>query len=328
MKIRKLFTVKNKSVNQFFIKLAALFLLIVLVDFSLGKLLRYYYFKQESGLLYRTTYSMEKTKDECLVFGSSRANHHYRPDIFEKKLHQSYYNVGRDGLGIFYHYAVLKSILKRYTPKTIVLDLIAGELDKDVESYDRLSTLLPYYKSHPEIRSVVELKSPFEKYKLLSSVYPYNSLLFTIAVGNSQFNKARSRDIKGYVPLNGILSDTQQAKNQPFEHILDPVKVKILEDFIKTCREKKVNLYIVCSPYYNLSAHFDLSLKVEAEIARKLNVNYIDYSADTTFINHNLYFSDEDHLNDTGARIFSERLTNDIINLNHRSGKPNDFTKL
>jgi hypothetical protein len=191
----------SKGYKKFFIKLFIFLAIVVLFDFAIGAALRHYYFKQESGVQYRTTYSMEQTKADLVIFGSSRATHHYVPDVFEQRLNMSYYNVGRDGNFIFYHYAVLKSILKRYTPKIIILDISGAEFSVGQDSYDRLSALLPYYKTHPEIRPIVELKSEYEKIKLASSIYPFNSSIITIALGNAEFNKKRNDDTEGYVPL-------------------------------------------------------------------------------------------------------------------------------
>jgi hypothetical protein len=308
----KLHTIKKNPYAYFFLKLFGLILLVFVIDFSAGKVLRHYYFKQQNGLLYRTTYAIEKTTEDVLIFGSSRANHHYHPEVFEKKLGKSYYNAGRDGHYNFYHYAVLQGVLKRYTPEIVILDFISGELKKDQESYDRLSSLLPYYKSHPEIRPVAELKGPFEKYKLCSSIYPYSSLIFTIAAGNMEFNKDRSGDIKGYVPLTNEWDQPIVTYNNPPEVNLDSVKVKIFESFIKDCIQSKTKLYIVCSPYFHKSEYYDPSVIKANEIAGKYNIDFFDFSRDTVFTNNGGLFSDVDHLNDKGARIFSEKLIDTI----------------
>lgn len=100
--------IQKNPYQYFFLKLVVLFTIVFILDYSIGNVLRYFYFKQESGLQYRTTYSIEKTRADVLIFGSSRANHHYNPIVFENRLKQSYYNVGRDGNFIFYHSAVLK----------------------------------------------------------------------------------------------------------------------------------------------------------------------------------------------------------------------------
>src|ERR1700741_1421898 len=133
--------IKKRPLQFFFLKICFLFLVLILIDFSVGSILRYFYFRQQSGELYRITYSLEKTNEDILVFGSSRAIHHYHPEVFEKSMHMSCYNTGRDGEHFFYQYAILKGVLKRYTPKIVIFDFIAAEFIKEHEGYDRLSAL-------------------------------------------------------------------------------------------------------------------------------------------------------------------------------------------
>ena len=214
----------NSPFKLFLLKLVFLFSIVFVLDFSLGKLLNYYYFKQERGSQYLTTFAAEQTKADLLVFGSSRANHHYRPDIFEKGLHLSFFNAGRDGNFLFYHYAILKAVLKRYRPKVVILDFIHGEFSKNQDSYDRISSLLPYYRSHPEMRSVIELKSPFEKIKMFSSIYPNNSNLLIIAGGNAFFSKKKRIDSDGYIPRFEIWNKPIENEKMTFKYELDATK--------------------------------------------------------------------------------------------------------
>ena len=146
---------KRNPYKYFFSKLIILFLFLFVSDFLIGNLLSYYYFNQKRGADYLTTYSIDSTKADVLIFGSSRASHHYRPPIFENHLNLTCYNVGRDGSFLFYQYAVLKAVIKRYSPKIIILDFNDGEFSKDESNYDRISALLPYYKTHPEMRSII-----------------------------------------------------------------------------------------------------------------------------------------------------------------------------
>ena len=183
--------IREKNIPFFFKRLLFFLLIIFCLDFTFGLILKYLYYKQDSGLLYRTTYSMDSTRAQLLIFGSSTANHHYVPVLFENKMNATLYNAGRDGNSILYHYSVLTSILKRYSPEIAILDFNAGEFKKDMQSYERLSSLLPYYEYHPEIRSIIQRKNKFEKYKLLSKIYPFNSLIFTIAIGSSSLNKKK-----------------------------------------------------------------------------------------------------------------------------------------
>ncbi len=305
---------KKNPYTYFLLKLLLLAGIVFLFDFSIGNILRHYYFKQQSGLQYRSTYAFERTNEDILIFGSSRANHHYIPAIFEKELSQSCYNAGRDGEAIFYHYSVLKSVLKRYTPKMIVLDFHNSDLQKDSRGYDRLTTLLPYYKTHPEIRPIAELKGPFEKWKLCSAIYPFNSSFFTIAAGNAGFNKKRKEDMKGYLPIYKVWNKPIEADPETEERGIDSVKKKIFESFIKECVEKNIKLFIVKSPTYIKQTGVDPYVTEAEKIASHFGVPFFDYSHDPMFISDNgKYFADRSHMNNTGSQLFSEILIKRIL---------------
>ena len=305
--------IKNNIYGRILIKLVLLFCIVFLVDFFIGHLLRNLYFSQQSGVLFRTTFSLEKTKSDLLIFGTSTANHNYYTKIFENRLHISSYNTGRDGTSIFYQYAILKGVLKRYSPKMILLNLDLDEFKKDQESYDRISSLLPYYKTHPEIRSVINMKSTEEKIKLFSRIYPFNSMLFTILVGNTEFNKERRKDFQGFVPLNKVLEKRVDTGYYP-EESLDSNKIRIYKSFIRDCINANLKLYIVCSPFYHELKNDPTSVILGQKIAKENNISFFNFLNDTSLINHPSYFADINHLNYTGAKIFSVKLVEKIIN--------------
>lgn len=296
--------------QQILIRLGALAVLLFLLDWGVGTLLHVFYFKQHSGLQYRTTYALEQTRADVLFFGSSRCNHHYNPLIFEDGLKLTSYNAGRDGNGLPYHYAVLKSILQRHTPKVVVLDLLAGDFANDNQPYERLSSLLPYYATHPEIRPVVQMKSPFESAKLLSHIYPFNSSLLTIAAGNMQRADRRTEDIKGYLPLTATWQ--QPLKGLPGLDKLQQVdarKVKLFESFITDCQQKNVRLYVAISPYYlSFDNQKDTTLVLARQLAAQYNVPLWDYSQDEHYLRSPHYFADPTHLNVTGATHYSQTM--------------------
>lgn len=282
--------------------------LLILIDLAAGRVLRLFYFRQVSGLEYRTTYSMEKSKADILVFGTSRANHHYVPQVFENAFHQSFYNTGRDGESILYEYAVLKSALTRYTPKVIILDLLINEFDYDQDSYDRLSCLLPYYRSHPEIRDVVDKMGPLEKYKLYSSIYPYNSSVLTIIMGNRKNDG--EKELKGYIPLSGaskVRIDTVRIEPRP----LDSMKIQVFKNFIKECQVRGIRLFVVVSPELAPLNNFR-SIEIGQTVASQCGVPFFNYVQDSCFTGKPKLFYDRTHLNDSGARLFCTRLVNDL----------------
>ncbi|MFT3680254.1 MAG: hypothetical protein QM791_08260 [Ferruginibacter sp.] len=310
------FGTKMNKYKRFTLKLLTLFIIVFALDFACGKLLQYFYFKQSSGWNYRTTYAMENTTDSLLIFGSSRAVQQYHPEILQDRLNLSYYNCGRDGNFMLYNYAVLKSVLKRHKPKMIIFDFIKGQFKENPSEYERLAILLPYYKTHPEIREVVNRRSEFEKFKLLSNTYPYNSTMFNTLIGNMEFNKKRHNDIKGYVIFDNVWDRPLKTVTQPEKYDFDTVFLNTYESFIKDCVDANVKLYIVCSPYYELSPFTDTSIALGKSIAQKYKVDFIDLSKDTFLIKQPALFSDSMHLNDDGAKIFSNIVADEIGKIN------------
>ena len=283
--------------------------IVVIGDYVMGSTLKYFYFNASSGLLQRTTYAIEETEAEILIFGTSRANHHYDTKFIEENTGRSAHNTGRDGNFIFYQTALLKSILSRYTPKQIILDCSGTFKHRQVD-YDRLSSLLPYYSTHKELRDIVLLKSPFEKYKLKSKIYPYNSLLTTIAVANLSFNKTRKNNIgtyNGYVPRNGIWKSELVSKETPLEYEIDKNKLDVFQEFFELVNQEKIPLLVVYSPVYYL---YDKNYSVEVckDICKKYNTTFVDFSKDIDFLENKKLFQDRTHLNNNGAKLLTQKV--------------------
>ncbi len=305
---------KKKSIPLLVTKILAFIFLAILVDQVFGSIFRHFYFRQTSGWEYRTKYSVEETKADILIFGASRAQQQYNPVYFEERLHQTCYNTGRDGEPVFYDYAILKGVLKRYTPKIVVLDMENFIFAQNQDSYDRLAILLPFYKGHPEMREVIALKSPYEKIKLQSQVYPYNSLLFKIAIGNLAYNKKRSEDIKGYVPLTRELEGTPRLNDYTKNtYPIDSVKLNYYNAFIDDCLKAGSKIYIVCGPYFFKAIGTDTSLLLARQIARQKNVPFFDFSKEQLFVTNPRLFDDSMHVNVNGSKIFTNQVIDSII---------------
>ncbi len=304
--------VKNQII-KFFTKIFILIILILILDQLIGETLQHYYFKQIAGAAYRTTYSIDSTNADILIFGSSRANHHYVPGIFEDSLKMSYYNTGRDGNFLLYSYAIFKAILTRYNPKIVILDINSDELYFNANKYERLSSLLPYYNNHPEIRRIVELRSPYEKYKTFSAIYPFNSMLLTIGIGNLELNKTRKEDIKGYIPLYDQMKDTTLHRIENNITTIDTITINALESMARSCIANHIKFFLVQSPCY-AKIDQEYSSNFFKQLAKKHDFKYVDFSKDTLFLKNPAYFQDINHLNNGGAIVFSNLLVDIMEN--------------
>jgi len=293
--------------KKIFINIGLVILVLFILDLCIGKTLRHFYFTETSGPYYSTTHAMDSTKADILIFGSSRANHHYIPHIFEDSLNMCAYNAGRDGNSIIYFSAVFKSIAKRYNPKIIIIDIFSSELCYSASGIDQTASLLPYYYSHPEIQSIVDLAGNYEKYKMLSSIYPFNSKLIRIVIGNMEKYKKIQGDQQGYVPLYGQMNDTVLRPMDSTTMAVDPIKLEALASFAEYCKMKGIRLLIITSPVLAKVKKVS-NEEILKSIAEKYNAQYLDYANDSLFMKKPEYFQDYLHLNNDGAARFTNRI--------------------
>lgn len=295
------------EIKKYLVTIGVALAIVIAVDFGVGKCLEYFYKTQTSGLLYRTSYAMEETNADVLIFGASRANRHYDIKTIESLLGVSAYNTGRDGNFIFYQTAVLRSVLARYKPKRIILDF-TGSFEFLQSDYDRLSALLPYYGNHKEIRDLILLKSKFEKYKILCQSYRYNSLLTTIAIGNTEYNKSRKSNkgsYKGFVPVHGVYEGKLDSIEFPTNYSIDSTKLRVFEEFLRLTSEENIPVLVVNSPVYYLYGQ-DYSIEICRQLCEENGIDFIDYSKDERFLANKNLFRDQHHLNAQGALNFTQ----------------------
>jgi hypothetical protein len=278
-------------------------LVIIFIDLLVGKSLEYLYFKEVSGLHYRTTFSMDSTKADIIIFGSSRANHHYVPKVFEDSMQMSIYNAGRDGQGIYYHLAILEMVLERYTPKVVILDYY-DVLRENPFEYERLVSLLPYYNKHPKLSEIIEKRSKYERVKLILHTYAYNSQPLTIIAGNMNFNKKRKNDNQGYIALNNVWKEKLNSNHLIKNFQLDTNKMEAFEKFILKAKYSGARVYIVFSPIFQKD-YQSIDNDLGKNICDSLNISFFDFSKDTMYLNESKLFHDIVHLNHAGATHFS-----------------------
>jgi hypothetical protein len=293
------------SVVTFFTRLVALLLILFVVDFIVGETLRYFYFRQKGGWETKTTFTLDKMQDDIVIVGSSRASHHYVSKVLENTLGGSAFNTGRDGNYILYSGAVIEATLNRYSPKLVILDIREGEFEDKPGSYDYLSSLLPYYRKHEELRPILNLRSPYEPYKLISRIYPFNSL-FPVIAQNTLKPKYNYLANGGYDPLTRTMTRDFKVIDSIPKYEIDQKKVDVFKRSIQHCKEKDVPFVVITSPYFDVLDYSDASLDLVKDICKTENILYLDYSRDNRFKRDRSQFDDFQHLNDAAAINFTQ----------------------
>jgi len=296
------------------IKISFFILLVIACDFTAGKVLDYVYFHTTSGKYNKLNYVIRKSKEDILVFGNSHAECHYIPSIIKDSLHESCFNAGFRNQDILFTYAIHETILDRFSPKLIIFNIDKEMLYANKEAYEnqkgKLSELLPFCNKEQGIRSVIEDRSIFEKFKLQSGIYPFNSSVVYLI----KYLLSHSDNYKdGYYPIFGKLNPASETKKdlsgaKAVEHLNRELVGKMLEIF-DHFHAHNTRIVAVISPTFRKYWLINDSV---ASIFSRQGIPLLNYSRDQRFHNNASYFSDDHHLNNEGAKLFSAIVAHDI----------------
>lgn len=302
----------SSPVTRIFRRSLILLAILVLADRLIGAGLERIFYKQHHGDDVVTGYTLDSTKEDLLVFGSSRASHHYHTRLLEHELGVSVYNCGRDEMGITYTTAVLPVIYKRYTPKYIIVELLPTELapqSRKIVERHIATVLLPFANKYPELWETVAYAGKDEVYKsAVSKIYPYNSLIGTI-VQNTYTNLGHQTD-RGYEALHNTIDSVHYTKSY-WRSLSESVGVdqelaRRFTAILDTANSHGTRVFVISSPFYFKQDVGRLqSLKAIKAICAAHKAQFLDFTLDARFVLHPHLFNDDLHLNDSGAKVYT-----------------------
>lgn len=262
----------------------------------------------------KSEYIMNRMNSDVIIVGSSKAQCHYDCEVIQKYYpSMSVYNCGVDGQRFFYTAASLLHILERYSPKVIIWEIA----DFGPDYSEDLSLLYPYYYSDKEIKNVLDYKDSSLKYVLWINSYKYNGTASRII--RSLFVK--DPDTQGYKALKKhsiskeISHESQSVfGNDTIQLITDSKKIELFNNIVATCKNRKICLYIVQSP--KLREGSDCFVK---RICNENGVSFFDFAEDINYRNNENYWYDMAHLNDEGAKKFTNDLMQRFVRLHNNN---------
>lgn len=292
------------SAKNNIIKLVSCVLLILVADRLVGVFMTHAVNNARNGLLYEDKYKLIQAKPSVVIFGSSRANHHYNTGIIQNALGVKTINYGRDGSGIFFYYIALKTLLKYHVPQLVILDIKPGEFETANNAY-QLGALYPLIDKLDVSTADLNAVSPYERVKLFFYTYRFNNQFFeTLASARGPLEDTGL--ISGFSPLpvaNNIL-----VKRYITSAAVDTALPGYFNDIIQLCKSRKIRLVVCTSPIYGHYI-YEASLAETDSICRRNGIVYLNYANNAFLTFNGDVFSDEAHLNSKGADIF----TNDFV---------------
>ncbi len=289
--------------RKFVINMLIFFGIVAAVDFAAGKVL-WHLQTIASGRTGAEYYACKESNEEVIIMGSSRAQHHYVPQIISDSLKMSCFNAGQDGNGIIMQYGRWKMISERYSPKLVIYDITTFyDLDAN-DNMTYIDRLKPFCDDY-EVKQYVASIFPLEKIKLCSRLYRYNYKFLEMA---SDCLREKNDDNRGYFPLYGEIKQEAIKKDSARKDImLDEVKLCYLEQLAKDCATSNTKLVFAISPTFNCIANFNEYVNVVLTLAERYGAQFLDYHECDLSLNQK-YFKDSQHLNDEGARKYTSEL--------------------
>ena len=245
---------------------------------------------------------------EVLLIGSSRCHHHYDAALLRDALsgvwgeEVSIYNFGLDGVYVNSSLCAIESMLERYSPRLIVLDVGSHEFDTSYRNTVAIAS--PLYWHDKVVKRYINEANCVNKVVMLSSLYRYRDAM-PFRMGEVYLTGSDS--LLGYLPLQETMDTMVVYPKGPTEEefVADTVVERSFRRVMALCLRKGVPVIVVDSPRY---CPADNSNYVR-QLCASCDVPFIDFY-DTDFFNsHPELFYEPAHLNAQGASCFTALLS-------------------
>ena len=290
--------------KKFFILIFKAIILVTLIatfiDFAYTQV---YLQSQDRGKIDNVYNSTAKNYD-VIVLGSSRANNHFVPSLFEKKGLKTF-NYGMSGGHLFEADLLLKLMIERnYKIKNVILEADLN-LSNDQRADGVSAKFLPYIHQSEVIKKHFMNEVDFD---YLYYVPFYRYVLFDSQIGfretikTAQKEKTSLLNNEGYYPL---LKNKKGNMKNDLTNLNPLTRNKYYEDIKRICTQNNINFIAIMTPMCEKTKginYFEKVKKVYPEIHNYENVVVEDK-----------YFSSCGHMNDTGARLFTNKVIKDFF---------------
>lgn len=300
--------------------IAGTIVLVAVLDFLAGAGMRKYLSGHRlPGDCASIDYTIKDIDEDVVILGNSVILNSLMPQILSDSLGLSVYNSASNGQEIDFFYSLLDCILKRHTPKAIIMGA-RDDLFTTTGIGDRYSILSPYYgMGYEVIDSCLNNSGEHSELFMKSTFYRYNTIWWRISLYH--FISPNEKGVNGFIakpipPMPPKLLDVAD-DNEP-----QAARLATLNTIIDRCQERGIELILIYPPlYYNRQGESKAATSVRKLCAER-RVTVIDNSADSYFLQHPELFYDNTHLNINGAEIFSRQKAFELKQILSGQSKP------
>jgi hypothetical protein len=241
---------------------------------------------------------------DVVVLGSSRANNHFVTELFEKNGLKTF-NYGMSGGNLHEASLLLKLMIERkYKIKNVILEADLN-LANDERADGIAAKFLPYLHSSQIVKNHFKNEKDFVE---LYYIPFYRYLKFETRIGFRDMVKTLVQEPTNILANNGYFALGNKTKGNMKNNIakLNPLpNNKYYEEIKAVCKANNINFIAVMTPMCENVIGMDYFEKV--------NKSYPEIHNYENVVIENKYFSSCGHMNDAGARIFTNAIIQDFF---------------
>lgn len=259
---------------------------------------------------------------DVLFLGSSRAEMHFNPKVFDEITGLNSYNMGMSGASPKISLALLKTYCHQHQkPKHIIFNLDYFSLQNDTDRLNDFPRYFPYLKNSYLRHELNRMDNRFNSfyYNPLHSL-PYTQIDYLSNSLHGWLNISGKYDTlmyKGYQTseLKGLNTDDEP---KPIYSFISMKNRGYIESIILFTKTNNIKLTLITSPVFgggkkNVLNKTALTNQLK-NIAYSNHISYFDYTDSLNYQNPQL-FADYFHLNRQGALKFSQSISLSFDNI-------------
>ena len=272
--------------------------LIIWGEFAPKKLQKNLSYKQDSYLLTRLNEVAKYEDLDILFLGSSHCERSFDPRVFIKAGYENVFNLGSAAQTPINTELLIDRYLDQLKPKLVVY-----EVYPQVFCIDSVEASAEFF-------SVLDIRSDLIKLAFSQNdIRGYNSLLFSLYKDVTKINiiTARCSDKDSRYISNGFIENDNPVSKQyyysSYTFDFQPKQEQAFDRIIKKLENKGIEYILVFAPVPNkLYSTYQNIDEVDQYFANK--GEYVNFNG-VVSVDDKLNFYDDDHLNQSGATMFS-----------------------
>ena len=290
--------------KQFFIYIVKIFFAIAISAIVLDLAYSYVYLKTEKRNKIVNIYNTKSKNFDIVILGSSRANNHFVTQLFNDKGLKSF-NYGMSGSSLEESVLMLKLMLERnYKMKNIIVEVDLN-LSSNGFSEGTRARFMPYLHYSNVIKQ--HYKNRIPNFNTLYYVPFYRYVNYEAKIGFREMffsainKKSNDLDQFGYYPL---LSQTNDMKYDLSKR--KPIRNVAFDEMKQICKKNNINLIAITTPICQNTVNFNYFKQIKEVYPEVRNYEQV--------IQEDRYFSSCGHLNNEGAKLFTQYIIRDLFN--------------